>query len=261
MMRPSISKRGDRWLVRYDEYVTIDNGDGTTTRGRKERTSSFRTERDAKERARAIEVAHARGDAFVEAQHRPVARLRDTATRYAAAPANDATARYRAAMMNKLLGFTGEDATVDVLTADLLRGYADYIRGQKLTRVDRFVGEVEAMWAWAHRRETAGIPLPRRIVGDDVIRPAPMFTLVAPSWEDCDAMLSHLVGWHRRVGVVLRYTGIRASQVLTLDRSDVDLDAGVLRLRAGARGAKGAGRTRAVPLHPALCDELRRRES
>jgi integrase len=255
MMQPKISKRGDRFLVRYDEYVTVANGDGTTTRVRKERTNSFRTEREAKERARVIETSHARGEVFVEAQHRPVARLRDVALAYAVATKNDRTVRFRQSMMNKLLGFTGDTATVDVLSADMLRAYAESLRPMKT--LDRYVGEVEAMWAWAHGRELAGVPQPRRIVGDDVIRPPPVWAVATPSWGDCDAMIAHLAGWHGRVALVLRYTGLRASQVLTLDRSDIELTKGVLRLRAEARGAKGFGRHRAVPLHPALVAEMR----
>lgn len=255
-MTPKIYPRGKKWLVRYDEYVTVQQADGTLTRGRKERTKSFDTKREAEARAAAITVSHAKGEHFVEAQHRPVARLRDVALDYAASAKNPNTSRHRASMMNKLLGFTGDDATVAQLSRDLLRDYGAYVGAQGLKRVDRFVGEVETMWAWAHRRELAGVPLPRRIVGDELERSAPVFAVAAPSWADCDAMIRHLRGWHRRVATMLRYTGIRASQVLTLDRSDVNLDAGVLRLRANARGAKGIGRHRAVPIHAALKAEL-----
>ena len=54
---------------------------------------------------------------------------------------------------------------------------------------------------------------------------------------------------------MLRFTGLRVSQVLQLQWSDVDLARGVLRVRAGAVGAKkGAGR--ALPMHASLVQEL-----
>ncbi len=257
MMQPKISKRGDRYLVRFDDYVTAENADGTTTRDRKERTSSFRTLREAQERARAIEVSHAKGETFLEEQHRPVARLRDIAVAYAQARPNPATQKYRMSMMNKFLGHVGDDAVVTVLTTDNLRAFDKVLTAEGIKRRDRFVGEVERLWAWADDREYAGVPKPRRIVGKDVFTPPPVMATDTPTWADCDLMIAQLSGWHERVATVLRYTGIRASQALTLDRSDIDLDRALLRLRAGARGAKGAVRHRAVPIHEALVDAMR----
>ncbi len=71
-------------------------------------------------------------------------------------------------------------------------------------------------------------------------------------------------GWkhgeaHRRVALLVRYTGLRISQAVGLLWRDIRLGypAGDhIAIRAQARGAK-KGRTRVVPLHPALAAEMR----
>ena len=259
MMQPQIDSktRPGKYLVKYDEYSTAANEDGTTTRTRTQRTNSFDTERDARERCRAIEAAHARGEIFCAEQDRPVGRLRDIALKYAQAAKNPQTRRYRMSMMNKFLAHVGDDALVTCLSREELRAFDRKLQDEGIKRIDRFVGEVERMWKWADDEETPGVPKPKRIVGKDVFTPPPVFATDTPTFDDCDAMIAHLGGWHEQVATILRYTGVRASQALTLDRSDVELDRGLLRLRANARGAKGATGHRAVPMHPALVAAMR----
>lgn len=256
MMDPKISPRGKVWILRYDEYETISNDDGALSRVRREKTKSFATKAEAKARRDGILLAHAKGNAFVADQDRPVARIFDIARAYKDAAHTVPTARYRYSMYNKLEKHLGEKALVTEFSSDMLRRYAKFVEDDGCKRVDRFVGEVERMWKWAYERDYPGVPRPRKIVGQDVLVPRPVFPTDTPTFEDCDAMIRQLKGWPRQVAIVLRYTGIRASQALSLNREDYDLDRQVLWLRGEARGAKGA-RTRAIPLHAALVAELR----
>lgn len=246
-----------RFRFEWWNWVTVIGEGGAEERRRDKHPETKETETEAETLRKAIIAVHSRGELWVPGSERPVARLKEVAVAYAGAAHNDRTARFRMSTMNRFRDWVGPNATVAALTRENLRGYADYLRGQGLKTLDRYVGDVEAMWAWAHGREVPGVPIPRRIVGDEIRRPPPVFAAATPTWDDCDAMIAQLSGWHRRVAVVLRYTGVRASQVLTLDRSDIDLDTATLRLRADARGAKGHPRHRAVPLHPALQAELK----
>lgn len=255
MMDPVITKRGNRYLLRYDEYVTEVHRDGSTKKVRRQLTRSFATKKEAKNRRDAIIAAHARGEAFIEAQDRAVALLRDVGLLYAKAARTVPTGRYRMSMYNKFAKYIGDGALVSDLSSDVLRGFAEFVKNDGRKRIDRFVGEVERMWKWADDREIPGVPKPRKIVGLDVFAPPPMIASATPSWDECDAMIRQLKGWQAQVATVLRYTGVRASQVLSLKREDLDLNRQILYLRADVRGAKRAGH-RAIPMHPSLVAEL-----
>jgi integrase len=70
-------------------------------------------------------------------------------------------------------------------------------------------------------------------------------------------MISHLgVEWHRRAAAIMRFTGLRASQACGLTWRDIDLERGVLRVRARQRGAKRS-RARVLPVHSSLVEAMR----
>lgn len=120
------------------------------------------------------------------------------------------------------------------------------------------------MWAWAFDRPERfpGVPAPRRISGgtgdaDKLSPPEPVVALGAPSWQDVDAMIGQLqTEWHRRVATLMRFTGLRASHACGVDWRDIDLERGVLHVRAGVLGAKRS-RARVIPLAPHLANHLR----
>lgn len=78
----------------------------------------------------------------------------------------------------------------------------------------------------------------------------------APTWTDVDRLLDQVahLEWLRRLVWVLRCTGLRVTQALSLEWTDVDLDARTLRVRVGKSNQEAAGRT--VPLAPALVAEM-----
>lgn len=122
---------------------------------------------------------------------------------------------------------------------------------------------VQSAWQWLDRSEdwqSAGVPPARKIEMRAPVRPLP----VKPTWEQMDAAIRAArdgrgVGrqeWRARMMIVMRCTGLRASQALRLRWDDVDLDAATLVVRGelGKSRAERFGRT--VPLAAPLVAEL-----
>jgi integrase len=172
------------------------------------------------------------------------------------------------------VAFMGRDRPVVDLSIRLLEQWAATLpsSGREASTKHRRVLAVEDMWAWAYeprnRERFPGVPEPMRLTGTDVnapVQPAePVIRTAAPTVADVDSMIGALrTGYthgdaHRKVALLCRYTGIRIAQAVNLDWRDVRLEhpAGPhVILRSGRRGAK-KGRTRVVPLHPALAEEM-----
>lgn len=60
------------------------------------------------------------------------------------------------------------------------------------------------------------------------------------------------LGYHQRLAIFQRYSGLRISQILAIKREDIDTQRRVMVLRADALGSKGADRDTSVPIHPDL---------
>jgi len=212
-----------------------------------------------------VEQAIALGEVWTPASSRPTVTLDTIALAYIQATVDSGapvtTQRFRSSMIDAFLSFAGGEAPVGGLSISLLDRYAASLpaAGRQATTRHRKILEVERLWTWAAERpeQFPGIPTPRRITGRDIRPPPPVIAAAAPTWDEVDRMLAHLDQrpWHRRLGLLLRYTGLRCSQGLNLHWWDVDLQRGLLRIRAGMRGSK-ASRTRVVPLHPALMEAL-----
>ena len=169
-------------------------------------------------------------------------------------------------MLGALLRWAGDDRPATDLSVGLLRDYADSLpgRGRQAVTRHRKVQEAEYLWDWAYDDPDRypGVPVPRKITDKRkpgaVRQPIPVVALDYATWADMDKMIAALgtkAPWHRRLAILLRYTGLRASQALGLRWEDVALDRAVLRVRAGAPGAK-RGMGRALPMHPGLVEEM-----
>lgn len=267
----TVAKRGSAWEVRWREpRVKIDE------QGREIKTWASRrrkapTKAAAEALARQIETEAALGRNWQEERLARKATLGQAAVAYVAAAVHDpsvpdATARFRSSMIGAFTAWAGEDMPLDRLSLALLDDYAASLpaetTAQRRTR-HRKVLAVEQLWRWAWDRSDRypGVPQPRRLTGrrgesDRIAPPPPAVAIAVPRWSDVDAMMGQIrTRWHRQAALVLRYTGIRASQVVGLRWDDVDLDAGILRIRAGRAGAK-LSRGRAVPLHPHLQEAM-----
>lgn len=110
---------------------------------------------------------------------------------------------------------------------------------------------VQLAWTWAEESERwpNQIPRPKRI---EMVRSEPA-AVVAPTWAEMDACVLACRGWHQKLALVLRYTGLRVGETMLLLWSDVNMQAGTLTLRKEIIKA-GPGRT--IPLSPHLLEEL-----
>lgn len=268
------TSRGE-WRVRWKELiVTTDNG--LVARVWRDRCRTFPTKGEAVAFRAEIKTAAARGERWEDRREVPIATIRALVLGYVRAAVDGgapiATQRFRSATLGTFLdwlqarevGGRGARRPVSELSLGLLQDYAASLpsEGRSATTRHRKVMEVERAWSWAHERPELypGVPTPRRLTGgggaDRLRAPAPVVAVAAPTWADVDAMRAELlIEWHRRAVLVMRYAGLRASQVCGLRWDDLDLARGILRIRAGRAGAK-RGRARVVPLHPALVAEL-----
>ena len=267
----SIKKVGSKYRVRWRELQVVLDDSGVERREWKwkERRCPDRTTAVALKLE--VEQAAALGSAWSDRREKPVVTLGRIALDYIAAALRDpatpeATSKFRATMLNALLRWAGEDRPASDLSIGFLRDYADSLpgRGRKAVTRHRKVQEAEHLWDWAYDDPDRypGVPVPRRITDKRkpgaVRQPVSVVALDYATWADMDAMIRCLgtkAPWHRRLAVLLRYTGLRASQALGLLWEDVALDRSVLRVRAGATGAK-RGMGRALPMHSALVEEM-----
>ena len=252
------------------DLIVTNDEQGQETRAWKSRRRQFPTRKAAELFAVEVTVAAKRGEdtRHIDARKKPVSTLGAVGRAFVEAASHSpaSTYRYRKSFVNAWLAFVGEATPVVDLNMSLVERYARSLPSearQAATR-HRKVLVVQQMWAWAADRPERfpGVPPARRVTGHDadlVRAPPPVVAADAPDWADMDAMIAKLDKrtWHRRLALVLRYSGIRVGQALSLAWRDVDLVQGILRLRAGVVGAK-AGATRVVPMHPALVELMRK---
>lgn len=149
----------------------------------------------------------------------------------------------------------------DPLPSDLSRGVleayrAHLLKDRKRSTAAKHLGPLQLMWAWAYDQDDRPgwdgvIPRARKV---ELPRPARR-TIVAPSWAQWDRMMLELrTEWTWRLGVLVRYTGMRRSAALLVDWQDVNLRRRELRVRDET--SKGGYSGRLIPLHPALQMQL-----
>jgi integrase len=259
---------GARWIVRWDEWTTIQEEGGGTRKDRKFRGRLFDRKGEADDFAEKVNEAKRQGENYVDAVDRPTVTIGAIGKAYVRAAVDAgapvATQRNRGSLIGAFLTWAGEEAPASRLSRTMLEAYSRSLpsEGRKAATRHRKVLEAERMWAWAATRPDTypGVPTPCRISGtgaDEIKAPPPVARFEVPTFEDVDTMIACLTEreWHRRAATLLRFSGLRVGQILHLDWRDVDLTRGVLRLRAGVHGAK-AGAARVVPLHPDLAAEM-----
>ncbi|MES2638058.1 MAG: site-specific integrase [Myxococcota bacterium] len=157
----------------------------------------------------------------------------------------------------------GSVVLATVLSRDLITRSITAWQDEKLSEsyVYAVARSALEMWRWAADDPDAwpSMPTPPREPKALLPRP-PIYTAPpAPTLAECDACLRHLpidALQSRRMGTIMRFTGLRAEQVLEIRREDVDLANEVLVVRAGKSRAEKAQR-RSVPMARALVAELR----
>lgn len=72
-----------------------------------------------------------------------------------------------------------------------------------------------------------------------------------------DACIAAARGWHRKLAIVLRMTGLHVSQAMGPLWSDLDLDRGILVFRGELGKSPSEKRGRVIPVSPHLVEELK----
>ena len=79
----------------------------------------------------------------------------------------------------------------------------------------------------------------------------------APTWAEMDLCIAHAPDeWLHRHLVLLRFLGLRETQALQLEWSDVDMDAAIILIRGELGKSKQEKQGRALPMSPHLVAEL-----
>jgi len=113
---------------------------------------------------------------------------------------------------------------------------------------------VQLAWAWIYDDEEYGdlVPPPRKLR----MAREPSAPAVAPTWAEMDACIDHLDSWRRDVAFVMRCTGLRVQQVLSLRWADLDAPRGLLTIRGELGKSKQEQRGRRIPVAPVLLRAL-----
>ena len=152
----------------------------------------------------------------------------------------------------------------DVLTRDLL--IECIRRWQELGRSEAWVYSASRsamdLWRWVSDDpvQYPGVPVPPR-EAKRVLPRTPLYVAPpAPTMAELDACLRHIsldAEESRRVGVLLRFTGLRISQVLALRRDDIALEAMSLTVRIG-KSRQEEAEQRTIPISRHLVAEIAR---
>lgn len=221
--------------------------------------------RTAETLQREIERAHALGRIWEPASARAPTRLGEAMTAYVKARAADlapSTLLRATDTLTLAKRSMGADLPIAELSKHHLEGFWAFMRdpstsrhgkGRTLDTCKKHLQSFHTFWVWMAEdgRYDGEVPPPRRykVRGDPPKLPR------APTWAECDRMIACLhVEWMRRVAVLARFTGARASELLALQWSAVDLEQGVIRWDGAL--TKGGYGGRIVPIPPALHVEL-----
>ena len=259
----SIEQRDGKWRVRWKEPRP---GGGWTSR-----TFTVGTKREAKKVAVEAEQAVRAGRTYEPGPARETAGLRQMMAAYmhhsARVHAPKTTIRVgqhldlferflRAGRRRKVL--SAGMLSYQTLSAfhawlqDPQTGRHVHRRGEETCR--KVVSAVEVFWSWAYKRQQrgdwSGVPYPDSLE----LKRAPRLEVLAPTWDQVDAMLLEASGWHRQLYTVLRCTGLRVAQAMAIRWEDIDLEAQVLHVRVGKSRQEKRGRW--VPLAPVLVEEI-----
>lgn len=250
----SIEHRGDAWVVRWRDP------DG------KDRTRRCPDQATAKTLRRDVEAELALGRRWKPRDARPAPRetLRGVGAAWLQSIARRLRPRSVVLYGWTLEAFTrwvetqeGADPSVSVLSRTLLEGWWDNLRDRKNApaTMHQHLRILHAFWAWAADREEYTLVPRARLV--ELPPQETTGETLAPTWAQMDACIGKLQGWHRTAAILMRCTGLRASQAMRLQRGDVDVDLGRLTIRPELGKTRFERSGRRVPIAQVLLDELR----
>jgi len=151
--------------------------------------------------------------------------------------------------------------TTDLLSRSLLGEFYEYLAGQGRhgrARRDstrrKIVEVVQLAWKWAYNDDEMGasVPPPRTIE----MRRQQGTPTIAPTWAEMDSVIYAFPeeAWHRRLAILLRFTGIRVQQAMGLRWDDVDMKNAMLTVRGELGKSFQERRGRVIPISRHLVD-------
>lgn len=133
-----------------------------------------------------------------------------------------------------------------------LNGFEGHARKEvTCTKVARTLVQI---WRWAagDRMFADAVPVP------EVVRfkAPPRARTRAVTWHQLDTVIAQSHGRHRKLLVLMRYTGLRVNQAMQLRWTDIEMERGILHVRPelGKSTAERVGRE--IPISPHLVAEL-----
>lgn len=150
--------------------------------------------------------------------------------------------------------------TADVLSRSLVADVILALRARDLSESTIYstASTILDMWGWASDDPDSypGLPTPPRDASA-VRPPPPIYTAPPPpTLDEVDACIRHISSRAfvaHAAAVMMRFTGLRISQVLGVRCGDVDGAAGTVRVRVGKSRREKAG-NRVVPVSPHLLE-------
>ncbi len=153
--------------------------------------------------------------------------------------------------------------TADLLSRSLVADVILALRARDLSESTIYstTSTILDMWGWVSDDPAAypRVPTPPRDASA-VRPPTPIYTAPpAPTMDEVDACIRHISSRAfvaRAAAVMMRFTGLRISQVLSVRCRDVDPEAGTLRVMVGKSRREKADK-RVVPISPHLLEIVR----
>lgn len=170
------------------------------------------------------------------------------------------TLEKRAALLKRFLGFVGgEHADVGVLTASKFTAFYDSLTCAPSSKFV-YASHLHSFYDWCSTSDKFRAHVNRPpALADMSIYPALAAAPVSPTWQECDAMIPHLLNeCDRRAVVIMRYTGVRISQACRLNVDDFDFDTCTLKIRRGNGKSRREKQGRTMPVSRYLIEEMRR---
>jgi integrase len=149
---------------------------------------------------------------------------------------------------------------VEGFSRDMLRDFWAWLRlpenglhgrQRSIDSTRKIVEVLQLFWQWCFDEEVPGCPPVRAL---EMKRERKARTK-APTWAQMDACIAACTTeWHRRATMLLRFTGLRASQVMALRWEDIDFAVLTLHVRTGKSDREKEGRI--IPMSAHLAAEL-----
>ena len=151
--------------------------------------------------------------------------------------------------------------TAAILNRSLLAEYYESLetgglhgRPRALETRKRLVETVQLVWQWLSEEDDFHrfVPPPRKLR----MRRSPTNPTVAPTFEEMDSCVNAASGWRQDLALLMRFTGLRVSQVMGLLWHDLDLPRAEMTVRGELGKSLQERRGRRIPISRHMAEIL-----